>query len=120
MKTLLTTMCAAASLSATPALAGVTPESFVSTFQHVVAAEAMEAETASGAIASIAVDKASFVLDTRDEKLLTVRVNEDTVYMLDGEKVDRDEALKIGRNATITHEVGLASRIEVSSKTGQL
>ena len=80
MKTLLTTMCAV-SLSATPALAGLSPESFVSSLRHVIAAEAMDAQAASGAIKSIAEDKASLVLSTTDGALMTVRLNDDTVLV---------------------------------------
>lgn len=115
MKTLLTTICSA-SLGATPLLTGASPESFVSSLQDVIAIEAVAAETASGEIRSIGADHASFVLGMTDDSLMTIRLDDTTVYILDGKKVDRDKALKVGLSATVTHEGGLASRVEVTSK----
>jgi hypothetical protein len=109
MKTLLTTLCAA-SLGTAPALAGITPEGFVTALQRAVAAETVEGE-----IRKIAEDKASFLLHIGPGQLMTVRLDGATVYTLDGTKVERDAALRTGRRSTVTHENGLASRVDVKS-----
>ena len=114
MKTLTMTLCAA-TLSTAPAMAGVSPEAFAHSLQQVMAASAMDAESASGEIMSIAKDKTSFELKPTDDERVSIRVNDSTVYVLDGKRVERDTALSVGRTATVTHKDGLASRVEVTS-----
>ncbi len=112
MNSLLTALCAA-SLGAAPALAGVSPESFVSSLQRVIVAEA---ETADGEIGSVASDKSSFALKIAGGKVMTIRVSDKTTYTLDGKASDQDSALSIGRKASVRHEDGLASKVDVSTK----
>ncbi len=114
MKTLLTTMCAAA-LASTPVLGGVSPESFVSSLQHVMAAASLSAETHEGEIHSVAEDASSFRLRAADDQLRTFRVNEKTAFTLDGKKADAS-ALKSGLMAKVTDESGVATRVDISSK----
>lgn len=116
MKPILTSICAA-SLTATPAVAAVTPEAFVDSMRSALAgqAAAIALETVTGTIAEIDAETSSLVLNTTDDEPVTVRLGEKTEYLLDGKRVERDEALKKGRKATVTHADGLASRVEVST-----
>lgn len=67
-----------------------------------------------GTIKSVAQDKMSFVLEVNGgAEEQTVRVNESTVYTLDGQTSTRDEALKAGRDANVTMENKVATRVAV-------
>jgi hypothetical protein len=68
----------------------------------------------SGRIDSVSLDTSSFVLRT-DNDIVTLKVNDDTVYMLDGNTSTRDEALKVGHAAKVQHDDGTASRVEATS-----
>jgi hypothetical protein len=115
MNPITSTICATA-MSITPALAGLSPETFASQLTTVMRADAMGIETASGKISSISSDKMSFVLKGEGDKTSTIRINDKTVFTLDGQTADRDKALQAGRQATVTHEKGVASRVEVKSE----
>lgn len=71
---------------------------------------------AEGSIKSVKADKSGFALQTEDGKSVDVKVDDKTMYTLDGKKVERDEALKVGHSAVVTHENGLASRVDVVSE----
>ncbi|MCA9297320.1 MAG: hypothetical protein KC983_12405 [Phycisphaerales bacterium] len=107
MMTLIATTCVLT-------LGGVSEATFVDNFKSVVALEALPAAEATGQIASIAEDHASFMLKTKDGSI-KVRLTAETAYMLDGKPATRAEALKAGRSATVKHEDSVASLVSVTS-----
>lgn len=112
MNPILNTVCAAA-IGSAPVLVAVAPAPAGPASPPV---RAMQVDTTEGMIRSIAEDKSSFVIWTEDEDRVTVRVDDKTVYMLDGEGSLRDAALQIGRTAIATHTDGVASRVDVFTK----
>lgn len=115
MNTALIATCLTATSTA-PAFVGVTPEDFVSTLKSIAAAQSVAPEILGGRIETIADGKSSFVLRSREDLRTQIRVNELTIYTLDGERSDRDSALMAGRGAKVTHEKGLASRVAVMTR----
>ncbi len=109
MMTLIATTCVLT-------LGGISEATFVDNFKSVVAMEAMPASEASGLIASIAEDQASFMLKTTDGSI-KVRLTGETSYTLDGKRVTLAEALKAGRSAVVKHEDSVASLVAVTSVT---
>jgi len=69
------------------------------------------AENAKGNIKSVDSAAKSFVI-TVDGKDITVRTNEKTTYMWDGAASTMDKVVKAGNDVTVSHEGGLASKIE--------
>jgi hypothetical protein len=72
------------------------------------------AETVSGVIMSTDFPNNSFVISS-EGKSVTVRINDKTEYLLDGQKSTRDATLKVGAKASVTHDANLASRVSVST-----
>lgn len=107
---LLSTVCAVA-LNTGSAVTGVSPESFVASFQHVLAEETVEGE-----IKGIGEEMDSFVLQTNEMQSVTIFVNDKTSYTLDGEEATREDVLKVGLDAKVTHEDGLATSVAARSE----
>lgn len=112
MKTICVTSLAV-SLCAAPAVLGVSPETFMSTLQRVMAPMVDQAE---GTIHRLVPDSNQFVLRTADDNFITLMVNDKTVYTLDGEKSTREAVLKVGLHAKVAYEDGTASQIDAASK----
>ena len=98
--------------------AGVSPEMFVERLSGLLCEYRLvetQADTLSGVIESIAADTDTFVLRTQDDATVTVTVtiSDQTSYTLNGAEVSREEALVAKRHATVTHEAGIASRVDV-------
>lgn len=77
--------------------------------QNLIAKE-MESVVVSGTVQSIAEDGNSFVLKTEDGAV-TVSVDEDTQYNIDGEEASKAATLKVGATVTVTHTDALASLV---------
>lgn len=95
-------------------LQGMTPESFVQRTHEVLIAMHVDLEEAVGSIKSIDAEKKIFILKTSEGEL-KITVNEKTVYLLDGRPSTMDEAIAKDRNAMVTHEKGVATRVEVKT-----
>ena len=80
-------------------------------------------ETVEGVIESVMLDRNEFVLQVKSDAILmgskeiTIKVHDTTRYTLDGEDSTRDIALKPDREAKVSHEEGLASRVDVRTAT---
>ena len=72
---------------------------------------AFAAETAKGNIKSVDTTAKSFVIVVGG-KDVTVRTNETTIYTWDGAASTMDKVVKSGNDVTVTHEAGLASKVE--------
>ncbi|HRP63518.1 MAG TPA: DUF5666 domain-containing protein [Phycisphaerales bacterium] len=98
-------MCAALAL---PAVLGA---SVVSASEL---ASQSESRVAEGTIKSINLEKNTFVL-TVGKQDVTVTVNGNTKYILDGKDSTRDAVLKVGNKVKATHTNNVASRIEMTT-----
>ena len=78
-------------------------------------AETLGAETAKGNIKSVDSAAKSFVI-TVEGKDVTVRTNEKTTYTMDGAASTMDKVVKAGNDVTVTHEAGLASKVDAYTK----
>lgn len=106
IRTTFTLAAAMATLSglAFAAQAAAAPRS--ETVSFAVAAESVE-----GTIASVDLENKSFEIKAGDRSQ-TFETNEDTKYYV-GDKIStRDEVLKVGKEVTVTHADGLASRVD--------
>lgn len=83
-------------------------DSVLTEFRTVAAAD-----IASGTIESVANDANTFVLRSDQESSMTVTVTQTTSYTLNGNESTRDAALAAGRRATVMHENGVASSVDV-------
>ena len=117
MRYLKTTIAAAATLTA---VAGLSTAGIID--QTPLEARVVNAatETISGTISAVRADKNEFDLsmevDARGEtKIVTVSVNEGTIFTLNGEASTMEEALKKDREALVTHEDSMALRVDVST-----
>ncbi len=79
-----------------------------------ISAPAMAAESVEGKIKSVDKEGNKFVL-TVESKDMEFKVNDQTVYTLDGRRVSRDDALKAGHKATVTHADRTASNVAAKS-----
>lgn len=76
-------------------------------------------QTLEGTIEKIMLDRNEFILQVKSDGLLmgsreiTIKVHDKTRYTLDGEDSTRDAALKPDREAKVSHEENLASRVDV-------
>ncbi|MCC6909237.1 MAG: hypothetical protein IT430_14955 [Phycisphaerales bacterium] len=104
----------ALALATTPAIAGVCPEAFMSSLQRVMVEPAMD--EAEGMIMTVAADWSNFTLKAADDQVVTIQIDKETVFTLDGKEVSRDLALASGRNAKVTHDEKTASRVEVTTQ----
>ncbi|MBI1369976.1 MAG: hypothetical protein GC162_15140 [Planctomycetes bacterium] len=75
----------------------------------------MAAETVSGKIVSVDSDNHTFVLQVGDDKV-TVTVNDDTKYTINGEAAGKDDVLVAGAAAKVTHTDGVASDVAVTKE----
>ena len=91
----------------------------------MVAPQAYAAEEATeiveGSIQRVMAESNEFVLrlkepEGQDAKLLTIKVNEQTQYTLDGEESTMKEALIPGRHAVVTHEEKTAVKVDVKNE----
>jgi hypothetical protein len=78
-------------------------------------AETLGAETAKGNIKSVDTAAKSFVISV-EGKDVTVRTNEKTIYMWDGAVSTMDKVVKAGNDVIVSHEAGLASKVEGHTK----
>ncbi|MCA9310379.1 MAG: hypothetical protein KDA21_04185 [Phycisphaerales bacterium] len=97
---------------------GVTPEAVNARLATMMTPTITMQDTADqkvvqGSIKSIADDKTSFTLTVAEDKEQVITFNKKTTFTLDGQESTLDLALKAGRNATITHVDGVATRIDV-------
>lgn len=74
------------------------------------------ADTAIGTIETVAADTNTFVLRTDEDAVVTITFTGSTTFTLDGNDSTREEALQVGRKATVTHEDGAASIVAVSTE----
>jgi hypothetical protein len=79
------------------------------------AGELMLAEKASGTIKSVSSETKTFVI-VAQEKDLSLTWNEKTKFMLDGKEVDASRLLQIGGKVTVSHEKGVVSSVEGTTK----
>ncbi len=80
-----------------------------------------EQKTMSGIIESVSAEDSSFVLivddsPESDSTRVTVKVDEDTAYTLNGKSSTMKEALKAERKATARTEDGVASQVNVTTR----
>lgn len=122
MKTTMFGLIGGASLIGLSVLGAVAHGAAVHSTAHVRAAVAA-AEVAEGVIEKIDLNAREFVLAVKEEglqqdtrKTITFKTNDETVFTLDGMSSSMDEALKIGREAVVTHESNVASRVDVWSE----
>jgi len=73
-----------------------------------------ESKVETGSIKSVDAANSRFVLAV-NERDVTIRINGETQYTLDGAKSTMAEALKAGSNARVTHKDHLATLVAVSS-----
>lgn len=103
-----------ASLTCVLAFAGMTPTAFTAQLQTVVAALHVQPETIdTGTIIQVDADAKSFVLRTRAAQRIEFNVDDETVYILNGNPSTMEEALQSDREATVTHDDRNATRVEV-------
>ncbi len=95
-------------------LQGVSPEMFVQRTQEVVCSLKADLDEAIGSIKSIDAERKTFVLLTSNGEL-AITVNEKTVFLLDGQPSTMAKALAADRQAMVTHEKGVATRVEVKT-----
>lgn len=87
--------------------------------RHAIESRAHATETVVGTIEAVTLDRNEFTLEVKSDqqlmgaKQLTIKVHDKTLYTLDGQDSTRDMALKKDREATVTHEEQLASRVDV-------
>lgn len=80
-------------------------------------------QTVEGRIEQVMLDRNEFILEVKSDGLLmgskeiTIKVHDKTHYTLDGEDSTRDAALKPEREAKVSHEESLASRVDVRTAT---
>lgn len=74
-----------------------------------------EARRVSGKIESLQLDQNRFTL-TQGDRQMVVNVTSSTVYELDGDEARREEVLKVGRSVTVTHNEGIAAKVEARSE----
>jgi hypothetical protein len=111
--TLCASMAAGGALAATmssPAMVATSQAGVV----HAVADD--EIVTVRGVISDVDFEKNRFVLEREHEEQLTIRIDENTRYTLNGEASTKEEVLKAGAEATVSHEsrraISLAVRTE--------
>lgn len=75
------------------------------------------ADTAVGTVESVAADTSTFVLRTDEDAVVTITFSDSTSFTLDGNESTREEALQVGRKASVTHEDGKASMVAVTTET---
>jgi len=73
-------------------------------------------ETVRGTIEKVDLEDNWFIIRTIEDEHLRLNVNDETDYTLNGEASSRNEALKNGAEALITHEQGTASRVDVRTQ----
>ena len=104
----------AATLACALTIVGVTPAVFATQLQSVVASMNVMASRATGTILSIDLEKKTFSLKTSDDEI-KISFTNSTEFTLDGKPSSMSESLKAGRNATVTHADGAASKVDVQS-----
>ena len=84
----------------------------------LLTASVSRAETlavAKGTIKSVDSEKGTFVLTTAGGKDVTVKVNDSTKYTLNGEASTANAVLKAGAKVKVTHEEGVAAKVDAES-----
>lgn len=106
-------LVAAASVSAALATAPASP--------IVEMWRASATEIVHGQIEGVADDFSEFTVRVQgepefgDEETMTLKVNNTTQFRLDGKEATKEEALKVDRRATASHEDGVAISVDVRS-----
>lgn len=72
-------------------------------------------ESSSGEITAVDNDNASFTIKVGDESM-TLKTNDDTSYAVNGQAAERGDTLVVGAKATVTHDEGVAKKIEVKKE----
>ncbi len=76
-------------------------------------------KAAVGTIATVAEDHSSFELqmgEAEQSKKITVTVNADTTYEIDGEDATAAEVLVVGKRVKVRHKDAVASKVSVMEK----
>jgi hypothetical protein len=73
------------------------------------------AESATGTISNVDSAKKIFTLNTKSGNI-EVKISDSTEFTLDGKAASMADAIKIGREATVSHENRVASRVDVKSE----
>ncbi|HRP62504.1 MAG TPA: hypothetical protein PK400_04355 [Phycisphaerales bacterium] len=97
------------------ALGSMTPLAFTAQMQTIAAALSVQTEPEQGIILNVDVEKKTFTLQKADDSRVAISVTDETVFYLDGKRSTMSEALRAGRNATVTHNDRKATRVEVKS-----
>lgn len=95
---------------------GVTPEAFTAHVQTVLTAQPTESQTVKGTISKIGEEQKSFTIKAEDDKEQTIKVDEKTRYLLNGEESTKDMVLRVGRKVTVMHKDGLASSVDAKTE----
>ncbi len=98
------------------ALLGAAPALGSGSFFTGPAILAPDLESVSGEIKRVDLEKKQFVLAPIGKEDMTITVSESTTFTLDGKPSTMKEALVNGHSATVQHEKGGASRVDVRSK----
>lgn len=107
-----------ASLTCLLAFGGVTPATFAAQLQTVVAElHAQEETTDEGVIVRVDPEEKFFVLGTAENTRITINVDDDTEYYLDGKPSTKSEVLRVGRDATVRHADRKAIRVDVTTES---
>ena len=96
-------------------LLGFAPASLAYHAMADAGAESVAYEEVTGTIQRVAEDGSSFVLEVEGREV-TIEVNERTKYRLDGEESRKGSALKVGNQATVTHEGRVATVVDATSQ----
>jgi hypothetical protein len=88
---------------------------FVTSINSAVLAVAPLAESATGTISNVDSAKKMFTLNTKSGNI-EVKIADSTEFTLDGKAASMADAIKIGREATVSHENRVASRVDVKSE----
>ena len=67
-----------------------------------------------GVIRSVDFENNRFVLMV-DDKPMSFKISDKTAYTVDGKTASREEALKVGAKATVSHDESQVSRVDVTT-----
>lgn len=98
--------------------APATPETLMARMRDMVHADSVqvmnEEARFSGVIRRIDEEGKTVTLDNADGEIVTVSYDDDTQFTLNGEASTREQALEVGRDATVVHTDKRATRIDVT------
>jgi len=115
MKRLILSMLAVCGIIAIPA-AGLT--TVTSAVERGTVSMQDDVQTVEGQIKRVNAERRSFVLASgEDGDEITLRVNRETKYTLDGEDSTMEDALKEGHNASVQHRNNLAIHVDATTES---